>query len=91
MQLVEDAKITADAVEGAAGLQATHHVHARVERDPITGERLQAAAHVRALLQDSHRVTLLGQQRRREQATYAATYDMYVFFHSFLYDETRMR
>ena len=81
VQLVEDTEVTADAVEGAAGLQTAHDMHARIKRDPVAGERLQAAARVRTAFQDSHRVTLLCQQRSREQASDAAADDMYVFFH----------
>ena len=83
MQLVEDAKVTADAVKRATRLQTTHHVHACVEGHTIASERLQPTAHVRTPLQDSHLVTLLGQKRTREQPTDAASDNMYVFFHSF--------
>ena len=86
MQLVEDAEVTADAVERAARLQTAHHVHTRVERHPVTGERLQSASHVRTPLQDSHLVTLLGQKRTREQPADAAADDMNVFFHSLMFD-----
>ena len=81
VQLIENTEVATDAVEGASGLQTAHNVHARIERDSVAGERLQAAAHVRTALQNGHLVTLLRQQCGREQPTNTAANNMYSFFH----------
>ena len=81
MQLIENTEVATDAVEGATILQTAHDVHARIERDPVAGERLQTAAHVRTALQDGHRVTLLRQQCGREQTADAAADYVDSIFH----------
>ena len=76
--LIEDTQITADAIEGAAGLQSADDMHPRVERDTRAGKRLQTAAQMRTALQHGDPIALLGKQRGREKSADAAADDMHL-------------
>ena len=78
---VADAEIAADPVEGAAGLEAAHHVHARVECHAVSRERLQTAARAYTPFQDGYLVPLLGQKRTREESADAAADNDHILVH----------